>query len=474
MKKVAIYTRVSTDGQASEGFSLQAQYDAIVNFVRAQGWELIRVYTDPGVSAKDLNRPGVKEMITDLKAGKFDGVLVHKLDRLTRNIGDLYDLVELVNEYNVKLISLSENIDTSTPGGRMFVYFLGIFAQLFRENLREETLKGLQKRAQEGLRNTFAPFGYERGENGSLIPVPEQAEIVRNIFDLYANKRYGFSRIVLALNQPDSYTGLRGGYMHESTVQRILTNYTYIGKNHWKKKDAPESERIIRDADHEPIVDEVTFQRAQDIMKRRSLGEMSRSSYDHPFSTILRCGACGGPYHGQVNGKEGYRTYRCFNRLKRGTCSQSDISEFKVEKLFFEHFRVPTEVVAYEEVLATSEVDVSKERKRIEKALAQSESRRRNWQYAFGDGKLPYEDYVKLIDAEMLRVQELQIELDNLPDEQPVFVSRFEAEEIIRDISDKWQYLERSTRKEFITTLFKAITILKTEEGWTIQDVEWA
>src|SRR5690349_1551274 len=115
--RTAIYTRVSTNEQANEGFSLQAQYERLVDFVNMQRWDLTRIYTDPGVSAKDLNRPGVKEMIDDLKSGKFDAIIVHKLDRLTRNISDLYNLVELVNKLNVKLISISENIDTSTPMG---------------------------------------------------------------------------------------------------------------------------------------------------------------------------------------------------------------------------------------------------------------------------------------------------------------------------------------------------------------------
>lgn len=474
--RTAIYSRVSSTQQVEEGYSLQAQYEKLVEFTRLQSWDLIRVYTDPGVSAKDLKRPGVTELIEDLKADKFDAIVVHKLDRLTRNISDLYDLVELVNEKNVKLVSLSENIDTSTPMGRMFVYLLGIFAQMFRENLREEVLKGLTKRAEEGQRNTFAPLGYQFDGNGKLVIVPDQAEIVREVFDLYLNKKMGFARIVKHLNMKNT-EGLRGGYFHESTVQRILSNWTYAGKNHWKQADKPEECRIIRDADHEPIIEPEIFEKTQEFIRRRSMKEMSRSSHNYPFSTILKCGCCGGSYHGAIspNAYKTYYYYRCFNRLKRGNCKQSDISEIKLEQLFFEYFqKISVEGMSYEEAAPAASDDLEKERKKIERELSKSETRRRNWNYAMGDGKLPYEDYVKLMDTEMQLVQDLQKQLAEIPVSKPVKVTKEDVVSTIINLRENWPYLERETRKGLIQALFKRITILKTEKDWKITGIDLA
>lgn len=474
--RIAIYTRVSTTMQADDGFSLEAQHDKLIDFVKLQGWELIRVYTDPGVSAKDLDRPGVKEMISGIKSGLFQAVIVHKLDRLTRNIGDLHGLVELVNEKNVKLISLSESIDTSTPGGRMFVYFLGIFAQLFRENLKEEVLKGMTKRAEKGLRNgAGAPYGYDMVD-GVLTINEENAEWVRLIYTWYVDKKWGFGRITKELNAMN-VTGNRGGQWHQNIVQYILSNPTYIGKNHWKPRTAPESETIIRDGDHSPIVDEVTFQRAQTQMKRRSLGEIPRSSRDaHPFSGILRCGSCGNPFHGRIfraKDKSQYH-YRCYGKQKLAICKAPDISELKVERLLFEHLRLIEENIEMgkEEAAPTSDMSIQKERKRIERELSKSENRRKNWQYAFGDGKLPYEDYVKLIDEEMNRVRSLQSELDDLPEvvnETPL--SQQELLEVLLNFRTNWQYLEAPTKRNIIQSMYQRIVIHNEDGKWSVKEL---
>ncbi|AFH62232.2 resolvase [Paenibacillus mucilaginosus K02] len=471
--RACIYTRVSTAGQAEEGFSMQAQYDKLIDFVKLQGWDLIRVYTDPGVSAKDLNRPGVKELIDDLKVGKFEAVIVHKLDRLTRNISDLYDLVELVNKYEVKLISLSENIDTSTPMGRMFVYLLGIFAQMFRENLSEEIKKGLSKRADLGFRNAGAPFGYKMDERGNLIIIPEEAELVRVIFSLHISKKWGFYTIAKYLNKL-GFLGRRGGIFHGSSIEKILKNHTYVGKNHWKLKGRPESERMVRDANHEPIIDQDTFNKSQEIIRRRSQKEMSRSFYSYPFSSIIRCGQCGAPYHGIMQPYKGikYYYYRCFNVIK-GRCNQSSISELKFETMFFDYFIVQHQGVNFEEVAATKS-DTSEVKRKIERELEKSEQRRKNWQYAFGDGTIPYKDYVALIDEEMRKVEELQLQLSDLPvDESPVKITIKEVIETVAQLKDNWAYLERETRKDLINSLFKSITITKFDYGWVITDVDW-
>jgi site-specific DNA recombinase len=88
--KAAIYTRVSTERQAEEGFSLEAQHDILMNVLERKELILYRVYSDPGVSGGSFKRPGVQQMLTDMKAGKFQAILIHKLDRLSRNLGDLY------------------------------------------------------------------------------------------------------------------------------------------------------------------------------------------------------------------------------------------------------------------------------------------------------------------------------------------------------------------------------------------------
>lgn len=162
--RAAIYTRVSTAMQAEEGFSLEAQEEVLQQAIERKGLQLYRVYSDPGVSGKTFKRPGVQAMITDMKAGRFEALLIHKLDRLSRNMGDIIAFIEMVNKLDIRLIIAAQGqdeIDTRSPMGKAFLQLNGIWAELYINNLREETLKGLVTKARNGGRHmSRPPLGY--------------------------------------------------------------------------------------------------------------------------------------------------------------------------------------------------------------------------------------------------------------------------------------------------------------------------
>ena len=468
--KVAIYTRVSTDMQV-DGFSLDEQTDKLMDYIERHKLELFRIYTDPGVSAKDLNRPGIKELLRDFEAGLFDVILVHKLDRLTRNIGDLHNLVELVNKRNRKLISYSEDIDTSTPGGRMFVYFLGIIAQLFRENLAEEVRKGMTGRAKRGLHNVTVPlYGYDRTEDGQLVVIPDQAETVRWIFDQYI-RGIGTTNIAKMLNDK----GIRrnqGAKWDQHKVMMTITNLHYIGKIHWKAENLPESERIIRDGTHESIVSKEVFDKAQNILKRRREGTISRNSYEYIFGGIIRCAACGGGYKGKYNLRDGgtvlHRKYACSNNERYGTCKQSGISEKKLTKLLFDTILFKEDNI---DLLNVEKPPVNDERDHIMRELAASEARRSRWQLAYGDGMMPYADFSKRMKEEMERVAEWEKQLGSTPEIEVSQTTPEEVKETMRQLQDNWEWIDASLRKELIQKLFRKIVIHKEGNDWQITEV---
>ncbi|TMV49406.1 hypothetical protein FE783_12900 [Paenibacillus mesophilus] len=474
--RVAIYTRVSSDRQAEEGFSLEAQYEQLIEHIKIRKWELVRVFTDPGISAKDLKRPGVQEMIADLKNRKFDAVLVHKLDRLTRNIGNLHDLIDMFNNLNVKLISLSENIDISTAAGKVFVHFLGLLAQYYRENLGEEVLKGLRKSAMSGNRINLKPvFGYDVVDH-KLIVNKDQAEIVKLIFDLYVNKGKGHNYIAKYLNSHNYISNF--GRWYDVTVAYILRNLTYIGKNHYTPQGIQEK-LIVRDGDHDPIIAQDLFDLAQAKSKKVSEGMISSSSYEYPYSTILKCGVCGSSFSARVKKskyndvEQIYRNYRCYGKDKRHVCTVPDISERKVEKLLFENLQIEVDNdIPIEDVVAAEAKNLEKERARLEKELSKSAKRRENWQYAFGDGKLPYSDYVKLIDTEMQRAQDLQVELDRLPVRIEQKPSKHQVLEQIKELKESWEFIPVSNRKNIIQTMFSGIELTYNDGAWAITAIE--
>mgnify|MGYP005647317311 CR=1 FL=1 len=139
---MAIYTRVSTDEQAEKGLSLSAQQHACRKFADNREWTVVEVYEDPGYSGKNDKRPGFQNMLEDARQGKFKVVLIHKLDRFSRNIDNTLKIFRDLNDHDVTLASVTEEFDYSTPMGRMFFHMMAVFAQWYLENLSAETAKG--------------------------------------------------------------------------------------------------------------------------------------------------------------------------------------------------------------------------------------------------------------------------------------------------------------------------------------------
>lgn len=467
--RVAIYTRVSTDQQAEEGFSLEVQHEKLMEYVSRNKLEFFGFYTDPGVSAKNLNRPGIQSLLKDFNDDLFDIILVHKLDRLTRNIGDLHNLVEMVNSKGKKLISYTEDIDTSTPAGRMFVYFLGIIAQMFRENLGEEVTKGMRKRAQMGLHGvTVNMYGYERGENSELLIKEEEAKWVRLVFEQYLSG-LGSISISRHLNRLGVRTN-QGAKWNQQKIMNIIKNIHYAGKIHFKS--VRDTETIIRDGVHEPIISEKIFNKARNILERKKSGLISLNSYQYIFGGILRCASCGGRYKGKStiiseSEKVIYRMYVCSNKEKFGECKQSSISERKLIELMFKSVSIIGKDYSRKDTPYTEK----NEDEEIRKSIRISEERRERWQLAYGDGNMPYNDFSKRMKEEMIRMNELSERLSAISPIVSSFISPSEAIQMIDDLKENWNLLEASTHKEIIQSLFQEIVIRKEGRVWYMDNI---
>ena len=158
------YLRVSDDDQV-EGYSLDAQRRAFYDFCAQKGWEVVGIYTEEGRSAwaeSSAKRPAFRRMLTDALAGKFDVAATHTLDRFTRNLRVMLDAFHVFSQHNVTYVSITQDIDYSTPEGKSFMTMLGAFAQYFSDALSGHTKKGMRERAMQGMFNGEPPFGYER------------------------------------------------------------------------------------------------------------------------------------------------------------------------------------------------------------------------------------------------------------------------------------------------------------------------
>src|SRR3989339_29043 len=183
--KVAIYSRVSTEEQAKEGLSVEAQIDKCKSFCNARDWEVFKVYKDAGYSAGSLNRPALELLLRDADENKFNIILVYKIDRFSRKLKDLIMVLDDLKSKDINFTSVTEQIDTTSAMGEAFFQIIGVFAQLERGMVKERVELAFSKKISSGEVLNRAPFGYEY-KNRRLVVKGEEAEKVRQIFAMWA------------------------------------------------------------------------------------------------------------------------------------------------------------------------------------------------------------------------------------------------------------------------------------------------
>ena len=308
--KVAIYTRVSTIEQAEEGYSISEQQDKLKKYCDIKDWKVARVYTDPGFSGSNTNRPSLQQLISDCKNNMFDAVLVYKLDRLSRSQKDtLYLIEDVFNKNGVDFISLSENFDTSTAFGKAMIGILSVFAQLEREQITERMTLGRVGRAKAGKAMSWSncPFGYTIQKEIYEID-PFRAEIVKRIYRDYL-AGISITAIKNNLNE-EGHVGKDINWSYR-TVRQILDNIVYAGYIKYKNEIYPGL--------HRPIVSLSDYKKVQAELEKRRITQAELHN-PRPFRTkymlsgLMRCGYCNSVLQIRTiiyrNGKRSHR-YNC-------------------------------------------------------------------------------------------------------------------------------------------------------------------
>ena len=330
-----IYARVSTEEQATDGFSIKAQRNALRDYALKNNLTIIDEYIDEGKSGKSIEgRPEMTRLLRDAALKKFDTIVIYKLDRLARKTIDSLDIAEILGNHGIELISLSENIDTSTIHGRAFYTMASMFAQMEREQIAERVKMGMTQRAKEGKWNGGQCLGYVSRDKQLYIN-PNEAKIVQEIFQL-ADLGYGYKKIAGIINRK-GYKTKRGSEFSIGTLKGILDNPMYIGKvrfnqhEDWaeKRRKGKNKEPIIVDGQHEPIISKELWESVQLKRQGRSYKAV-QSSKPYFLSKLLRCPQCGaGMVSAKSKGKtKTYRYYVCGNFHNKGAtvCSSNSIN----------------------------------------------------------------------------------------------------------------------------------------------------
>jgi site-specific DNA recombinase len=215
------YVRVSTDRQAERGISLEAQAEKIRAMALVQGAELGEIIVESGESAKSLNRPGMAKLLAMVDAGKVKAVIVAKLDRLTRSVKDLCELLERFERRGVALVSVAESLDTGSAAGRLVLNIMAAVSQWEREAIGERTRDALRHKRSQGERIGNIAFGSRLAVDGQHVePDPAEQGVLSEIRRL-RHEGATLRGIAAALNHKALRTR-RGTPWRLESVARVL------------------------------------------------------------------------------------------------------------------------------------------------------------------------------------------------------------------------------------------------------------
>lgn len=434
MKYVALYPRVSTQEQAKEGYSIDEQIERLKNFCLAMNWKNFKIYTDAGYSGGNMNRPALQRMISDVKAGKIEKVVVYKLDRLSRSQKDTLNIIEDIFLKNgVDFISMSENFDTSSPFGRAMVGILAVFAQLEREQIKERLTMGREARAKEGkwVGVGNVPVGYNY-ENGELVVDPFEALQVKELFELYLN---GMSPRKIAEVFSNKGYKTKYGKWYEKRIVTTLKNRLYIGEVSFDQK--------YYKGNHEPIIDSETFEEVQKAFEERKRSVIPSARQSTLLGGLLFCKCCGARYG--IYGAGKYKYYACHSRRKRNAAMIKDPNcknktynlttlnetiKAEVRKLIFDP-------AYFEEVKTDQNHDEVKNEKAdvLKKQIEKLEEQRGRFLDLYGFGTFTAEELQSKVEPLKDQIQQLTEELSELEADRPVMEEE-KAVELISSFAD--------------------------------------
>lgn len=473
--RIAGYGRVSTDEQVNEGYSLDAQREKMINFCKSQNdWELTEIYIEEGKSAKNLDRPELQRLLSDAQSGKFDVVLVYRLDRLTRSVSDLYELLRLFEEQSIKFKSVTEVYDTTTAMGKLFITIVAALAQWERENLSERVRFGMEELVREGKwHGGPVPYGYS-WDNEMMSLVSDEVSTLKLLRQIYMSGD-GLGSTAKKLNALGKLR--RGKVWSSQSVWYTLDNPFYAGKFRYgeKKKNGKYASRkkeelvnVIWADSGFPLV--YTWEEYQEHRERMKIKEFVGYSKkrEYRFTGVLRCARCGATLIGRpykYNKVDGTKTepvynYVCANKSLSKGCTMPLLKQSIAEKLIMEYIsQISISQSRIDEIADTSERDKVNvtEIDKLNKELRNVADRRKKWQYMFVEG---------LISADDLRERKKEEEDNERIINERLSEIKADCAGVKQSTLNKllslpelWSVLSDTDKRELMQTVFKRVVI---------------
>lgn len=368
-----------------------------------KNYQVYKVYREEGVSAKNMNRPKFQEMIQDLKDGKINRIIVHKLDRLTRSIQDLEVICKLIEEYNCSLDSVNEEINTDTAMGVFFIRMTTILAQLEIERTSERTKFGLKGAAKNGHFGGKAPIGYKK-INKELVIDDLESVMVKEIFDDYVN---GLS--VCTITKKLNNKNALNRNWRTTTIDRMLSNYIYCGDYLYGKR-AKNTEPIhLEDVCH-AIIDKETFKMVQ-TQKERNLKNYTRK-HTYVYMQKIVCSKCNKIMGGSSSTSKNKPTqiyYKC-------NCCNTRINEKKIEKplMLFLNDMLDYYLLIDNNFKSFFNEDLSIEIDKYNKMLDKCNKKLKKIKEAYLDDLIDKDEFIKDEQFIKSQINDIELKLDQL------------------------------------------------------------
>ena len=502
-KIIAIYCRVSTDEQAEFGYSIDEQKRLLEEWCKANDYIIYKCYSDRGISGKNIkDRPALKELLSDAKAGKFDMVISWKINRVSRKLEDVLKIVNLLEKNNITFKSYSEPFETDTPAGRMQFQMMALIGEFERGTIAQNVKMGMIAKAKTGNWCGGRVLGYDLVPNNSpeeekkgknkLEINEKEAEIVRFIFNEY-RKGKGYKAITNKMNKL-GYKTKKGNNFSVGSIRDILTNPVYIGeirynvRQNWSEKRRrninPNPIRVK--GKHEAIIDRELWDKVQLILESKK-GKPSRI-YDgeYPLTGILRCPKCGAGMvisrttNTLADGTKKRIAYYCCGNWKNKGTSVCNSNTIRVDKANEYVFKKIEELVSNEAMIKAVVKNINKERKDkvkpakrllsdIDKELEKLDKRKRKIFEAYEDDIITKEEF-------QIRKDELNEKIRNLEEEKKPLLKTISEEvseeipyEFIKDILMNFSKIlnssvSREQQKKLLHMIISEITMNESRE----------
>ena len=474
-RKVAgVYIRVSTEDQAREGFSLGEQEEKLLQLCKFKELEVYKVYKDAGISAKDMeHRLQFQEMLKDMKEGKLNYIVAYKLDRITRSVRDLEELISVLEQYNCFLLCDRDDVNTSTANGRFFVRMLTVLSQLEIEIVSERTKFGLNGAIKSGHIPGQRPFGYKSADDKRMVIDNATRPYVEKIFDMYLEGK-SFQQIANYFKENNIYPKKN---WKDTTIQKIIDNKIYMGDYEQYKRIGKQEnlEPVVYMNVVEPIISRAKWEECQ-RQKERNQRTYTRDRV-YTFFQRLKCPNCSRIMKCKGSGgtKRKYMYYTCehchinFNEDHVEHLLRDFIYDLLEYDMAVKKFFLP--------VLEdkTNNIDTTS----IDKEIRDLEKQRNRIKDLYIKGIVEIDDFkedYKLIEDKLANLESKKLELVNLEtfnySPHELLAQRdLEKEKMIRldtlnsVLKTKWNGMDKSEKQEFISKFIDTIEIKKDSKG---------